>query len=161
TAVEATRLGAVDFIEKPVSLAKLLKTVEKALAMKRSTQPRRTLVPPMITPVGKSEAMRALREQVERIAHHDAHTLFTGEPGSGREAFVRYLAQRSERAQAPFVTVMGGDLSEDPRKQLLGDGEQPGVLERANGGILFINELSDMSPGAQQLLLSVLERGEY
>ena len=92
TAVEATRLGALDFIEKPVSLAKLLQTVEKALAKKRSTEPRRNLVPPMLAPVGKSETMRALREQVRKIAHHDAHTLLIGEPGSGREAFARYLA---------------------------------------------------------------------
>ena len=78
TAVEATRLGALDFIEKPVSLAKLLRTVEKALTQKRSTEPRRNLVPPMLAPVGKSETMRALREQVRRVAHHDAHTLLTG-----------------------------------------------------------------------------------
>ena len=97
TAVEATRLGALDFIEKPVSLAKLLRTVDKALTQKRSTQPRRSLVPSMLAPVGKSETMRSLRDQVQRIAHHDAHTLLTGEPGSGREAFARYLASLSNR----------------------------------------------------------------
>jgi two-component system nitrogen regulation response regulator NtrX len=161
TAVEATRLGAVDFIEKPVSLAKLLRVVQSALAHRRQAR-RRSLVPPILAPVGKSETMRRLREQVARVARHDAHTLLTGEPGSGRELFARYLASRSDRSEGPFVTVMGGALTEQScRAQLLGDGEQPGALERASGGILFINEVQDMAPDAQQLLLGVLEQKEF
>jgi two-component system nitrogen regulation response regulator NtrX len=162
TAVEATRLGALDFIEKPVSLTKLLRTVEKALSGRRAREPRRMLVPPMLVPVGKSERIRALREQVSKIAKHDAHTLFTGEPGSGREAFIRYLVDQSERSEGPFVSVMGGDLTEeDARRQLLGGDGEPGALERASGGILFINEVADMSSAAQQLLLGILERGRF
>ena len=88
-AVEATRLGAVDFIEKPVSLAKLLRVVQSALADRRASVRRRSLVPPMVAPVGRSQTMRRLREQVTRVAHHDSHVLFTGEPGSGREVFAR------------------------------------------------------------------------
>jgi two-component system nitrogen regulation response regulator NtrX len=161
-AVEATRLGAVDFLEKPISLAKLLRVVESALTDRRSRAKRRNLVPPMLAPVGKSQAMRRLREQVARVAQHDAHTLLTGEPGSGREAFARYLASRSERAQGPFVVVMGGELTEaNFRAVLLGEGGEPGVLERAKGGILFIDDLEDMAPGAQQFLLGVLEQGEF
>ncbi|MBN1237920.1 MAG: sigma-54-dependent Fis family transcriptional regulator [Gammaproteobacteria bacterium] len=161
-AVEATRLGAVDFIEKPVSLAKLLRVVQSALAHRRQSGRRRSLVPPILAPVGKSEAMRRLREQVARVARHDAHTLLTGEPGSGRELFARYLASRSDRADGAFVTVMGGALTDQTcRAQLLGDGEQPGALEKASGGILFINEVQDMPPDAQQLLLGVLEQKEF
>jgi two-component system, NtrC family, nitrogen regulation response regulator NtrX len=161
TAVEATRLGAVDFIEKPVSLAKLLRTVEKALAARRSKEQRRTLAQ-TTAPAGKSQPMRALREQIARVAQHDAHTLFTGEPGSGRELFARYLASQSEQSRAPFVIAMGGDLSnEDAQRQLLGDGNEPGALERADGGILFIKELGDVSPAGQRLLLGVLEQGAY
>jgi DNA-binding NtrC family response regulator len=162
TAVEATRLGAVDFIEKPVSLAKLLRTVEKALAARRSKEQRRMGLAPSVTPAGKSQPMRALREQIARVAHHDAHTLFTGEPGSGRELFARYLASQSARARAPLVVVMGGDLgTEDAQRQLLGDGTQPGALERADGGILFIKDLGDVSPSGQRLLLGVLEQRTY
>ena len=162
TAVEATRLGAVDFIEKPVSLAKLLRTVEKALAMRRSREQRRTALPQPLTPAGKSQTMRALRDQVARVAHHDAHTLFTGEAGSGREVFARYLASHSDRARAAFVLVMGGDLTaDDAQRQLLGDGEQPGALERADGGILFIRELGDVSADAQRVLLGILQLGTY
>ena len=161
-AVEATRLGALDFIEKPVSLAKLLRTVEKALTQKPPGEHRRTLVPPMLAPVGKSDTMRALREQVARIAHHDAHTLLTGEPGSGREAFARYLASLSSRSTEPFVVVMGGSTDDgDASALFLGDGNEPGAFERANGGVLFINELRDMSAATQQMLLGVLEQGRY
>jgi len=162
TAVEATRLGALDFIEKPVSLAKLLRTVEKALTQKRSTEPHRGLVPPMLVPVGKSETMRSLREQVQKIAQHDAHTLLTGEPGSGRQAFARYLASLSSRSAEPFVTVMGGALNdEDGRRQILGEANDPGIIERAEGGMLFINEISDISANSQQLLLGLLEQRHY
>ena len=162
TAVEATRLGAVDFIEKPVSLAKLLRTVDKALIQKRAARPGRSLVPPMLAPFGKSETMRTLRDQVQKVAHHDAHTLLTGEPGSGREAFARYLASLSSRATEPFVTVMGGSLNdEDGRRQILGEVNEPGVVECAEGGVLFINEISDISAATQQLLLGILEQRQY
>ena len=162
TAVEATRLGALDFIEKPVSLAKLLRTVDKALTQKRSAQPRRSLVPPFLAPIGKSETMRALRDQVQRVAHHDAHTLLTGEPGSGREAFARYLASLSSRAAGAFVSVMGGSLdAEDGRHQLLGRVGEPGAIERAEGGVLFLNEISDISESTQQVLLAILEPRRY
>ena len=83
TAVEATRLGAIDYIEKPVSLAKLLRTVEKALATRKTRDQRRSL-PQTLSLAGKSQTMRALRDQVARVAHHDTHTLFTGESGAGR-----------------------------------------------------------------------------
>jgi DNA-binding NtrC family response regulator len=162
TAVEATRLGAVDFIEKPVSLAKLLRTVEKALAMRRSKEQRRVTIAQTTAPAGKSQAIRALRDQLARVAQHDAHILFTGEPGSGRELFARYLASQADRGRAPFVVLMGSDLSaEGAQRQLLGDGTEPGALERAEGGILFIKELGDVSSSAQRLLLGMLEQGTY
>src|SRR5512147_351732 len=76
TAVEATRLGAFDFVEKPLSLAKLLRTVERALdAGKRKRQATRALVPPLIAPIGKSRLMYQLREQVQQVATRDAPVL--------------------------------------------------------------------------------------
>ena len=160
-AVEATRLGAVDFIEKPVSLAKLLRVVQSALAERRTVR-RRALVPPMVTPVGRSDTMRRLREQVTRVAQHDSHVLFTGEPGSGREVFARYLASRSNKSQAPFVTVLGSTLSESGyRAQLFGEADRPGALKRAAGGFLFISDLENVSPSAQAQLAAALEQGEF
>ena len=161
TAVEATRLGAVDFIEKPVSLAKLLRTVEKSLSVRRSKD-RRGALSQNVAPAGKSQAIRSLREQIGRVAQHDAHTLFTGESGSGRELFARYLASHGNQSRGPFVAVMGGDLTDDnAQRELLGEGSEPGALERAEGGILFIQELGDMGVVAQRILLSVLEQGSY
>jgi two-component system nitrogen regulation response regulator NtrX len=162
TAVEATRLGAVDFIEKPVSLTTLLKTLQRALAQKRQ-QPRRSLlVPSMVIPVGKSEAMRVLRETIEKLARDRSHVLFTGEPGSGRETFVRYLKLLGHSPESPLVYVMGSEFNDADAARVLfgGDGEK-GVLDRAGGGMLFINEISEMSPVGQQLLLGVLEKDSY
>jgi DNA-binding NtrC family response regulator len=162
TAVEATRLGAVDFIEKPVSLAKLLRTVERALSMRRSKEQRRGRAADTAVPAGKSQPMRALREQIARVAQHNAHTLFTGEPGSGRELYARYLASQSGRARAPFVAVMGSDLNDDnAQRELLGDGTEPGAFERAEGGVLLIQDLGDLGATAQRILLSALEQGTY
>jgi len=161
TAVEATRLGAVDFIEKPVSLAKLLRTVERALALRRTKEQRRSVAALPMVPAGKSQAIRALREQIARVAQHSAHTLFTGEPGSGRELFARYLASQSQ-ARGPFVSVMGGDLHDDnAQRELLGDGTEPGALARAEGGILFVQELGEIGASAQRILLSALEQGSF
>jgi DNA-binding NtrC family response regulator len=162
TAVEATRLGAVDFIEKPVSLAKLLRTVERALSVRRSKEQRRGAAAQNTVPAGKSQPIRALREQIARVAQHNAHTMFTGEPGSGRELFARFLASQSALARAAFVAVMGGDLNdENAQRELLGEGAEPGVFERAEGGILFIQELGEVGAQAQRLLLSALEQGSY
>ena len=161
-AVEATRLGALDFIEKPVSLAKLLRTVEKALTQKGTGGAPRTLVPPMLAPVGKSDIMRALREQVARVANHDAHTLLTGEPGTGKEALARYLASLSSRSTEPFVVVRPGTVdASNEAIMLFGDEDDPGAFGNANGGVLYFSDLRDMSVATQQTLFGVLEEGRY
>jgi DNA-binding NtrC family response regulator len=90
------------------------------------------------------------------------HTLFTGEPGSGREAFARYLASLSSRSQEPFIEVTGSSLNAtDGRRRLLGEGGSTGALQEAQRGTLFINELGDVSPEVQQLLLGILEDRRY
>jgi two-component system nitrogen regulation response regulator NtrX len=162
TAVEATRLGAVDFIEKPVSLAKLLRTVEKALATKRNVGASMARSASTLAPLGKSAAMRALRDQILRVAGHDAHTLICGEPGAGKEVAARYLASRSARADGPFTVVIGGDLTAaSAEARLLGTKYEPGVLETAQGGVLMINDIADISSEARRLLLSILRAGRY
>ena len=104
TAVEATRLGASAFVEKPLSLAKLLKTVEEALDNARpQRQAQKYRLPTVVEPVGRSKAMRELREQVRRVAQHEAPVMIVGEPGTGREAFARYLHSLSARADGPFI----------------------------------------------------------
>ena len=133
--------------------------MEKALAEHAGA--RRQLVPPVLAPVGKSEPMQVLREQLKRIAGHDTHTLLTGEPGSGREACARYLASLSDRADAPFVALKAGGRDDDKAVSLLGDDSGPGALERAGGGVLFISEITDMPADTQRELLAVLEQGRF
>ncbi|MFK8014364.1 MAG: sigma-54-dependent transcriptional regulator [Gammaproteobacteria bacterium] len=162
TAVEATRLGAFDFVEKPLSLAKLLKTVERALdsGSVRRRDPVRQLVPRVLAPVGKSAVMRALREEVTQVARHSANVLLSGESGTGREAFARYLHSLSPRAGGPFVTVVCSAMDDDnAAAMLLGSDDEPGFLARAEGGTLFLNRIEDLCDRAQRLLLGVLETG--
>jgi len=161
TAVEATRLGAVDFIEKPVSLAKLLRTVDKALASRRGPV-RSAAFEVHQAPVGKSQLMRELREQLVRCAQHDVHCLFCGEPGSGREAAARHVISRGFRSEGPLVPVHGGDLSAtDCESRLLGVAGMPGYFDHAQGGVMLILDLADASPEAQRLLLSALRERAY
>src|SRR3954466_8562318 len=122
TAVEATRLGAFDFVEKPLSLAKLLRTVERALdAGKRKRQSEKFLTPALMVPVGKSKQMQQLRTELQQIASNPSSVLLIGEPGSGREAFARYIHERSSRAGQPFVTVIASSLREgDADSRLFG-----------------------------------------
>jgi DNA-binding NtrC family response regulator len=167
TAVEATRLGAVDYVEKPLSLAKLLRTVQRALDEgQRRLRATRTLVPPLIAPVGRSRLMRDLRERVKQIAPHEAAVLVLGEPGTGREAFARYIHALSSRASGPFVTLVAGVVSESNAEDVLlgvenASGATAGVLEQAQGGVLFINGLEDLPAAAQRLLLAVIESGSF
>jgi two-component system, NtrC family, nitrogen regulation response regulator NtrX len=165
TAVEATRLGAFDFVEKPLSLAKLLRTVERALdAGKRRRQSGKLLAPQLLAPVGKSKIMQQLRAELQQVAGNPSSVLLVGEPGSGREAFARYIHERSPRAAAPFVTLVASSLREaDAESRLFGredtNGIRPGVLEETADGTLFIHEIEDLPPAVQRLLVGVLESG--
>ena len=167
TAVEATRLGAVDYVEKPLSLAKLLRTVRSAIDEgQRRRQSARSLLPPLLAPVGRSRLMRELREQVKQLAPHDAPVLILGESGTGREAFARYIHSQSARAGGPFVVAMAGALSDSNAETLLygteaGGAPRKGLLEEAEHGVLFVNELGDLPPAAQRLLLAALEAGRF
>src|SRR6202167_869520 len=107
TAVEATRLGAFDFVEKPLSLTKLLRTVERALeAGRRKRLSARAQGSALSVPIGKSKLTQNLREQAQQAASSSSPVLFVGELGSGREAYARYLHSLSARASKPFFTVV-------------------------------------------------------
>ena len=167
TAVEATRLGAFDFVEKPLSLAKLLRTVEAALeSAGRQSRAARNLLPSLLAPVGRSEIMKSLRERVQQYARHDGYVLLSGEPGTGRGAFARYMHALSRRADEPLTSLTAASVTQsNAEEQLLGkegDGDvSVGAFERAAGGTLVIDELSDLSDAAQKILLGVLEDGRF
>jgi DNA-binding NtrC family response regulator len=167
TAVEATRLGAHDFVEKPLSLAKLLRTVEGALesAGRQATTGRSTL-PPLLAPVGRSALMQALRDKVKQYARHDAAVLISGETGTGRSAFARYLHALSGRADGPLINITAASLTaSNVEESLVGseeDGEvHMGAFEKASQGTLIIDELTDLDSAGQRILFSVLEDGSF
>ena len=166
TAVEATRLGAYDFIEKPLSIAKLLITIQRALEvanLQQENQGLRRGAVPYAEPIGRSRVMEQLRASVLRLAPHKTAVFITGDSGTGKEVLARYLHQRSPRASNPFIAVgVAGLARENPDAELFGtevDGHVTyGSLEQANGGTLFLKDIADMDPSTQARLLSALEQ---
>lgn len=166
TAVEATRLGAYDFIEKPLALAKLLITLERALEAQRLRQSNvelRRQVQPQFEPLGESAVLRTLLAQLERLADHDAPILLRGEPGIGKEALARWMHGRGARRDKPFVTVAAGAIPNDQAAATLfgSEGEggiSAGLLEQAQGGTLYLDEVAELGAELQLRLSSVFER---
>jgi two-component system, NtrC family, nitrogen regulation response regulator NtrX len=166
TAVEATRLGAFDFVEKPLSLTKLLRTVERALdAGRRKRLSARTQGSALAVPIGKAKITQLLREQVQQAATSSSPVMFLGELGSGREAYARYLHSMSARAAKPFFIVVAASLGPDPAAALFGserDGKvELGALDQAAGGSLYISGLEDLNDNAQRALVGAIEQQGY
>ena len=167
TAVEATRLGAFDFVQKPLSLARLLAVVNQALASSKAgaDQAHRQTRSPVNEPMGNSAAMQLLRGKADQAAQHDHHVLITAEPGCGRESLARYVHSRSG-SQGSFICLDHFELEGDTmREYLLGrsnnNGNQPGLFEQAADGTLYLNDIQDIPPDARRLISQVLEAGEY
>ncbi|HEX9583142.1 MAG TPA: sigma-54 dependent transcriptional regulator [Gammaproteobacteria bacterium] len=169
TAVEATRLGAYDFIEKPLSTAKLLLTVRRALEAAQLRQENIGLLretPSVSEPIGRSAAMQNLRDQIKRVAQHDAPVLIKGESGAGKEVAARYLHEHSQRRSGPFVRVpVSGLLNANSAAELFGVEDKENVhygsLEQANGGTLFIEDIADIELGVQARLLSAIQHQSF
>jgi len=169
TAVEATRLGAYDFIEKPISLARLLLVVERALeadALAREVVDLKQQLPVVPEPVGRSDALQRLREQVLKVAAHDTGVLFKGEPGSGKKTFAHFLHHNSPRRQGPLVEISVGSLSQsNSAVELFGSEDDErvhyGRFEQANRGTLYIDDIADMDEQTQARLLSALETRSF
>ncbi len=171
-AVKATRLGAVDFLEKPLSTDKLLVTVENALRLARLEEENRQLRQRL----GKheiawaSQAMEQLMAQVERVAASETRVCILGETGTGKELVARTLHEKSPRRAGPFVTLNCAAVpAELIESELFGHekgaftgaaGRHVGKFEQADGGTLFLDEIGDMPLGMQAKLLRVLEEGE-
>lgn len=169
TAVEATRLGAYDFIEKPLSLAKLLLTVERALASGREPQEKAAggaRVRDVAEPVGRSGPMRELREQIRRIAEHDGPVLIGGEPGAGKHYLGKYLHALSPRAGKPLVELGVSALdAEQAAVELFGSEVKgrifEGALERAGEGSLLFDEIMDLDLQMQGRLMGALQSRRF
>ena len=166
TAVEATRLGAFDFVEKPLSLSKLLRTVERAMDVgKRRRIANRPQQSALVATFGKSRVAQQMRDEITRVAPLNSSLLLVGEPGSGREALARFAHESSPRAASAFVSLIGSSVPAAADGYLFGtaspEGAVPGVLDQAQGGTLYIQEVEDLAPGVQRLLLGVIETGQY
>ena len=169
TAVEATRLGAYDFVEKPLSLSKLLLSVQRALEarkLQRENIDLRRQSQALVEPIGDSQVMRELRAQAQRIARHNAWVLITGEPGAGKELLARYLHFSGPRCNGPFIEAGVATMASENAAVALFGSEQGstihyGFLEQANGGTLFLGEVADMDAAVQAKLLGALENKSF
>ncbi|HLR86335.1 MAG TPA: sigma-54 dependent transcriptional regulator [Wenzhouxiangella sp.] len=162
TAVEATRLGAFDFIEKPVSMARLLVTINNALEagrLKRENEGLRRSQPVVFEPLGRSAAVQQLRQRLERVARHDAPVLITGEPGVGKQDAARWIHANSARREEAFVSASTRVDAGSFEAMLGGRDGHRGLLARARGGVLFIDDVARLDRGAQAVLLKMLETG--
>jgi DNA-binding NtrC family response regulator len=172
-AVRATRLGALDFLEKPLSTDRLLVMLENALRLKRVEQEAHDLhaqAGHFDELLGSSRAMVALRDQVLRAARSNASVLVTGERGTGKELVARALHRASPRARAALERLNCAAVpAELIESELFGHeaGAFTGAtkqrarkFERADGGTLFLDEVGDMAPSMQAKLLRVLEERE-
>jgi two-component system nitrogen regulation response regulator NtrX len=172
TAVEATRRGAYDFLEKPLDSDRLLLTLRNALGVKglsERVERLRSEVETRYEIVGNSYPIRQVLERVERVAPTDARVLITGENGTGKELVARAIHRLSARAEAPFVEVNCAAIpSELIESELFGHikgsftgavADRAGKFEQADGGTLFLDEVGDMSLAAQAKVLRALEQG--
>ena len=171
-AVRATRLGALDFLEKPISTEKLLLTVENALKLGRLERTNRDLE----RRLGKhefflkGETMQRVMAQIERVAAGETRVCILGETGTGKELVARTLHERSSRADGPFVTLNCAAVpAELIESELFGHekgsftgaaARHPGKFEQAHRGTIFLDEIGDMPLTMQAKLLRVLEEGE-
>ena len=171
-AVRATRLGALDFLEKPLSTEKLLVTVENALKLTRletENQDLRSRVGKH-TLVWTGETMRRVMAQIERVAASESRICIYGETGTGKEFVARTLHEKSNRASGPFVTLncaavpaelIESELFGHERGSFTGAAQRhTGKFEQAHRGTLFLDEIGDMPAAMQAKLLRVLEEGE-
>lgn len=172
TAVEATQLGAYDILEKPLDTDRILVTLRNALshlALHEENAQLRQRIESRYEIVGRSRAIRAVIDQLEKVAATPARVLITGENGTGKELVARAIHQRSARAAKAFVEVncaaIPGELIES---ELFGHlkgsftgatSDRAGKFEQADGGTLFLDEVGDMSLAAQAKVLRVLQDG--
>jgi two-component system nitrogen regulation response regulator NtrX len=171
-AVRATRLGALDFLEKPISTEKLLLTVENALKLQRLESENRQLRQRLGKHelVWTGETMKQLMAQIERVAASETRVCILGETGTGKELIARTLHERSPRASGPFVTLNCAAVpAELIESELFGHekgsftgaaGRHVGKFEQAERGTIFLDEIGDMPLTMQAKLLRVLEEGE-
>lgn len=170
TAVRATKLGAFDFVEKPLSLDKIILVLRNAIKQKNLEERNQTmkeLLRKDVTLIGNSQVIRSLREDIQRAAPTNGRVLIMGENGTGKELVARAIHEASLRAEEPFIEINCAAIPEELiESELFGHvrgaftgaiDNRKGKMEIADGGTLFLDEIGDMSLRTQSKVLRVLE----
>jgi two-component system nitrogen regulation response regulator NtrX len=174
TAVQAIKLGAYDFIEKPFKADRLLLIVERAIEaarLRRENEELRSRLGPETDLLGDSSAVAHVRQQIERVAPTGSRVLISGPPGCGKEVIARILHQRSKRNNGPFIVINCAAMRSDRLEvELFGsesmgdraDGPtKVGTLEQAHGGTLLLDEVADMPLETQGKIVRVLQEQTF
>lgn len=173
TAVEAVKIGAFDYISKPPDLNRLLITIRNAMdksSLVTETKVLKRRVSKVQEMIGDSAAIRKIKETIEKVAPTDARVLITGENGVGKELVARWIHEKSNRANGPLIEVNCAAIpSELIESELFGHEkgsftsaikQRIGKFESASGGTIFLDEIGDMSAGAQAKVLRALQEGK-
>jgi DNA-binding NtrC family response regulator len=173
TAVEAIKMGAFDYIAKPLDLNRLLITIRNALdksTLITETKKLKRKVSKTYEMVGESEVITQIKDMIEKVAPTSARVLITGENGTGKELVARWLHEKSQRAKAPFIEVNCAAIpSELIESKLFGHEkgsftsaikQRKGDFEQAHGGTIFLDEIGDMSLSAQAKVLRALQENK-
>lgn len=164
-AVAAIKQGAYDFIEKPFNIDQLMVVIRRAMEtsrLRRENQELKRADAPSAEMLGDSAAFRSLKSQLDKVTRSNGRVMLTGAPGSGKEIAARYIHAQSNRSDAPFVTVASAAIEPERMEEVLFGRESPergiekGLLEQANGGIIYFDEVADMPLGTQSKILRVL-----
>ncbi len=164
-AVAAIKQGAYDFIEKPFNIDQLLVVIRRGMEASRLRRENQALRRREIAPsqmLGSSPGFRALMSQLDKVTRSNGRVMLTGPSGSGKELAARYIHANSARAEAPFVTVNCAAVAAERMEEVLfgceaaETGVKAGLLEQANGGVLYLDEVADLPAGTQSKILRVL-----
>ncbi len=164
-AVAAIKQGAYDFIEKPFNIDQLMVVIGRAMETSRLRRENTALKRRDGGPsemIGSSSAFKTLKSNLEKVTKSNGRVLLSGPAGSGKELAARYIHANSDRAAAPFVVVNSASIEADRMEEVLFGREsaergiEPGLLDEANGGVIYFDEVADMPLGTQSKILRVL-----
>lgn len=174
TAVKATKLGAWDFIEKPLSMDKITIAISNILQYQSEREEKTALLNKLrksIALIGENPKMMALKQFIAKVSPISHHLLLKGENGTGKELVAKNVHYLSSRASRPFVEINCADLSDDlVEYELLGyekgafagaERTQKGKLELANGGTIFLDDIAQLSSKAQEVILNLLVENRF
>jgi two-component system nitrogen regulation response regulator NtrX len=169
-AVAAIKQGAYDFIEKPFNIDKLMVVISRAMEasrLRRENLVLRRRDTNSAQMLGESHAYRTMYAQLEKVTSSNARVMFTGPAGSGKEAAARFVHEHSDRASSPFVCVSAATIEPERMEEVLFGresaerGVEPGLLEQAHGGVVYLDEVADMPMGTQSKILRVLVEQQF